>query len=83
MREFSQTIDEKYFNMLWRALSEREAEISHTIENLPEFDELAPLSNDLVYLRLCMKDLQNKAEEAGFSKSVCNLDDSYLDLSEL
>ena len=83
MREFNQTIDEKYFNMLWRALSEREAEISHSIENEPETDESALLSNDLVYLRLCMKDLQSKAEKANFSKSVFNLDDGYLDLSEL
>ena len=52
MREFNQVIDEKYFNMLWRALSERESEMSHTIENDPESDESSLLSNDLVYLRL-------------------------------
>ncbi len=83
MREFNQTIDEKYFNMLWRTLSEREAEISHTIENEPDTDESTLLSNDLVYLRLCMKDLRNKAEKANFSKSAFNLDSGYLDLSEL
>ncbi len=83
MREFNQIIDEKYFNMLWRALSEREAEISHTIESEPESDESALLSNDLVYLRLCMKELQDKAEKAAFSKSAFSLDDGYLDLSEL
>ena len=83
MRVFNQSIDEKYFNMLWRALSEREAQISHVIENEPHSDESALLSNDLVYLRLCMKDLKNKAEGAKFSNSVFNTDDGYLDLSEM
>jgi hypothetical protein len=83
MREFNQVIDEKYFNMLWRALSEREAEISHTIESEPDSDESALLSNDLVYLRLCMKELEKKAKETNFSKSAFSLDDGYIDLSDL
>ena len=58
MREFNQIIDEKYFNLLWRALSKQEAEMSHTIESDPESDEAALLSNDLVYLRSCMKELR-------------------------
>lgn len=57
MQEFNQTIDEKYFNMLWRALSERVAVISQTIENKPDSDETALMSNDLVYLRCSNSDL--------------------------
>jgi len=83
MREFNQTIDEKYFNMLWRALSERESEMAHSIEQDPDSDESALLSNDLVYIRLCMKDLEEKAKNANFSSSAFSLDDGYLDLSEL
>ncbi|MBB3059724.1 hypothetical protein [Microbulbifer rhizosphaerae] len=83
MREFTQTIDEKLFNLLWRSLSEREAEISHEIEADLDSDESALLGNDLVYLRLCMKDLEKKAKEARFSESAFSLDDGYIDLSEL
>lgn len=83
MREFNQVIDEKYFNVLWRALSERESEMAFTIEQNPDSDEAALMSNDLVYLRLCKKELEEKAKKAGFSRSVFSLDDGYVDLSEL
>jgi len=83
MREFNQVIDEKYFNILWRALSERECEMSHSIENDPDSDDSALMSNDLVYLRLCMKELEEKAKNANFSDSAFSLDEGYIDLSEL
>lgn len=83
MREFNQTIDEKYFNLLWRALYDREAELSHEIENDPESDCAALLSNDLVYLRLCMDELKAKAEAANFSDSAFCVDDGFMDLRDL
>ena len=83
MREFNQTIDEKYFNMLWRCLSEREAEMAFSIENDPNSDESALLGNELVYLRLCKKELESKAKKANFSPSAYSLDDGFVDLSEL
>ena len=83
MCEFNQIIDEKYFNLLWRSLSERESEMSHSIENDPDADDSALMSNDLVYLRLCMRELEEKAKNAKFSDSAFSLDDGYIDLSEL
>lgn len=38
------------------------------------------MSNDLVYLRLCMKNLE---ENAKFSESAFSLDEGYIDLSQL
>lgn len=83
MRTFSLDIDEKYFNLLWRSLSEREAELSHAIESDPDSDESALLSNDLVYLRLCMKELREKANQSKFSEKVFSLEEGYIDISEL
>jgi len=83
MREFNQSIDEKYFNMLWRALSERESEMAFTIEQDPDNDESALLGNELVYLRLCKKDLEEKAKKANFYASSFSLDNGFVDISEL
>jgi hypothetical protein len=83
MREFTQVIDERYFNLLWRALSERESEMACSIDQDPDSDESALMSNDLVYLRLCKRDLEDSAKKAGFSASAFSLDDGCVDLSEL
>jgi hypothetical protein len=83
MREFTQVIDERYFNLLWRALSERESELACSIDQDPDGDESALISNDLVYLRLCKKELEDSAKKAGFSSAAFALDDGYLDLSDL
>ncbi len=83
MREFNQTIDERYFNMLWRSISERESEMAFYIESNPDSDESALLSNELVYLRLCKKELESKAKEANFSVSAFSLNDDHVDLSDL
>lgn len=83
MREFNQTIDERYFNMLWRCISERESEMASSIESNPDSDESALLSNELVYLRLCKKELESNAKDANFPASAFSLDDGYIDLSEL
>ncbi len=84
MRFFELKVDEKYFNLLWRALTERENELAFEIEKSEEdADEAALLGNELVYLRLCKKDLKEKAEENNFSDSVFSLENEYIDLSEL
>ena len=83
MREFNQTINEKYFNMLWRALSEKESEMAFSIEQNPDAEESALLGNELVYLRLCKNELEEKARKAYFSPSAFSIDDGFVDLSEL
>ena len=84
MRSFSLEIDEKYFNLLWRSVAVRENELlSKLSEEKEESDEAALISNDIVYLRLAKKDLQEKAEKAGFSGGAFSLDDGFVDLAEL
>lgn len=84
MRKFTLEIDEKYFNLLWRPIVARENELLDTLSQEDEdSDEAALLSNDIVYLRLCKKKLQEKAEEAAFSDGAFSLGDDYIDLSTL
>ncbi len=82
MRSFNITIDEKYFNLLWRALSERESELELDIEN-SDMDDAALIGNDLVYLRMCKKEIEEKAKQENFSKGAFSIEDGYIDLSEL
>ncbi len=82
MRTFDITVDEKYFNLLWRSLSERENELETNIENSSS-DDAALIGNDLVYLRLCKKELEGKAKKENFSDGVFSLEEAYIDLSEL
>lgn len=84
MKSFSINIDEKYFNMLWRSLTERECELETNIEQSGiGSDEAALLGNELVYLRMCKQDLEDNARESNFSEGAFSLDDGYVDLSEL
>jgi hypothetical protein len=84
MKSFNISVDEKYFNMLWRSLSERESELESNIEQAgPGSDEAALMGNDLVYVRMCMKDLEENAKQADFADSVFSLDDGYIDLADL
>ncbi len=82
MRSFNITIDEKYFNLLWRALSERESELELDIEN-SDSDDAALIGNDLVYLRMCKKEIEEKAKQENFSKGTFSVEDGYIDLSDL
>ena len=84
MRSFNIKIDEKYFNLLWRSIIARENELLDSLSQYDEeSDEAALISNDIVYLRLCKKDLQDKAQESSFSKGAFSLDDGYMDLADL
>ena len=84
MRSFALEIDEKLFNLLWRSIITRENEMLDSLSQEDEdSDEAALLSNDIVYLRLCKKELEAKANEAAFSDGAFSLDDDYIDLSNL
>lgn len=77
-------IDEKYFNLLWRSIIARENELLDSLsQHAEESDEAALISNDIVCLRLCKKDLQEKAKKSSFSNSAFSLDDGFIDLANL
>ena len=78
MRSFNIKIDEKYFNLLWRSIIARENELLDSLSQYDEeSDEAALISNDIVYLRLCKKDLQDKAHDSSFSKGAFSLDSDF------
>lgn len=84
MRSFDITIDEKYFNLLLRSLTERENELLSNIAQEGEESDLAALiSNDLVYLRLCKKDLEECAKNVTFSDNASSLVDEYIDFANM
>jgi hypothetical protein len=84
MRSFNIEIDEKYFNLLWRSIIARENELLDSLSQYDEeSDEAALIGNDIVYLRLCKKDLQDKAQKASFSNGAFSLGDGYMDLADL
>lgn len=84
MRTFALEIDEKSFNLLWRSVAAREKELLVKIsKDNEETDEAALIGNDIVYLRLVKKELQEKAEKAGFSSGSFSLDENFIDLADL
>lgn len=84
MRSFTYEIDEKYFNLLWRSITCRENFILKKIADEPEdSDEAAMLGNDLVYLRLCKKSLEEKAKKSAFSEGSFSLEEEFIDLTDL
>jgi hypothetical protein len=84
MRSFTLEIDEKFFNLLWRSIIARENELIDSLSQEDEdSDEAALISNEIVYLRLCKKGLQDKAEKSSFSKGAFSLDDNFIDLANL
>jgi len=84
MKSFDMNIDEKYFNLLWRSLLERESELEANIEPFGiNTDDAVLMGNDLVYLRLCKKELKENAQKANFSEGAFSMDDDYVDLSDL
>ena len=84
MRSFTLEVDEKYFNLLWRSIVAREIELLDSLSQEDEdSDESALIGNDIVYVRLCKKELREKAEKSSFSDGAFSLDDNYVDLSDL
>ncbi len=84
MKSIRVDLDEQYFNVLWRGLHARERELTSAIERLgPDSDDAALLSNDLVYLRMCKKDMQRMAWEASFSPGALSCEDEFVDMRDL
>jgi hypothetical protein len=84
MRSIDLTVDERLFNLLWRSLSCRETEMLAQIEREgEESDEAALLANEVVYLRMCKKDLEDRARQARFSQGVFSLAEGFIDLSKM
>ena len=84
MRSFTIEIDEQYFNLIWRSIALRENELLGKIAALPEgSDEAALLGNEVVYLRLCKKDLETKAKSAAFSSGSFSQDDEFMDMTDM
>jgi len=84
VRTFTLAIDEKLFNLLWRSIDARERELLASLSQKPEgSDDSALIGNDVVYLRLCKKDLAKQARAAGFSDGAFSLDDGHIDLAQM
>ncbi len=84
MKSISLAVDEHYFNLLWRSIVARENELLAKISDEPDdSDEAALFGNDLIYLRLCKKDLEEKAKAAKFADSVFLLEDKFIDLLDM
>ena len=84
MRSFTLDIDEKYFNFLWRSITCREnALLAKISDESEDSDEAALLANDVVYLRLCKKGLEEKAKNAVFSEGAFSLEEKFIDLTDL
>ena len=67
MRSFTAELSEASFNVLWRALHDREQKLQHVIESHDEeSDEAVVANNDIIYLRGVIESLQKRATEAGF-----------------
>lgn len=83
MRSFTLDVDEKYFNLLWRSISCRENALLEKISDEPEdSNEAALLANDVIYLRLCKKSLEEKAKNSAFSEGAFSLEEKFIDLSD-
>ncbi len=82
MREFTLSIDEQNFNLIWRGLAAREKELIDIIEEYQD-DEIAPCANnDLIYLRLYKNTLKEMAQKMHFL-TCFSLSDELIDLNDL
>jgi hypothetical protein len=84
VRTFALQLDEKLFNLLWRSIDARERELLASLSRKSEgSDESALIGNDIVYLRLCKKDLERQARAAAFSDGAFSLEDGDIDLAQM
>jgi hypothetical protein len=84
MRAFQLEIDEKFFNLVWRSICCREAQLLAQIEREGEdSDEAALIANEVVYLRMWKKELEGRANSEDFSPGAFSLSDGFMDLSDL
>lgn len=84
MRSFHLEINEQNFNLLWRAIHDRENTlVDNLTQEEEDSDNAALLNNDLIYLRLYKNNLEKQARAASFSEGGFSLDDGVLDLAKL
>jgi len=84
MRNFKLQVNERLFNLIWRSIDARERGLVASLSRKPEgSEEAALIGNDVVYLRLCKKDLEKQARGAAFSDGAFSLDDGHIDLAEM
>jgi hypothetical protein len=83
MRDLTLTLNDAAFRLVWRALHDREEELLRIAEHGDsDSDEAALASNDLVYLRMWRKNLEEKAR-AVFRDEAFTTSDETIDLSEM
>jgi hypothetical protein len=84
MRSFTAELSEASFNVLWRALHDREQKLQQVIESHgEESDEAVVANNDIIYLRGVMESLRKQATDAGFRPEAFVISDEIIDLSKL
>jgi hypothetical protein len=84
VRTLALEVNERLFNLLWRSIDARERELLVNLSQKPEgSDEAALIGNDVVYLRLCKKDLEKRARAAAFSDGAFSLQDGDIDLAQM
>ncbi len=83
MRELTLTLNDPAFRLIWRALRDREERLLRITERGDSSsDEAALASNDLVYLRMWRKSLEEKAR-AIFREEAFAISDETIDLSKI
>jgi hypothetical protein len=84
MREIGVTLNDKAFNLIWRALHDREAKLLNIVETAEDedADDVVMAANDLVYLRMFKEHLEKQGREV-FRENTFSLSDEIVDLSKL
>ena len=79
MQKHTFPLDETKFNVIWRALNDREEKLLNVIETGDEeSDEVVYASNDIVYLRGLKRWLRDEALTS-FDESVFNTSNDIID----
>jgi len=83
MRDLPLTLNDTAFRLVWRALHDREEKLLRIVKQEDSGSDGAALAgNDLVYLRMWRKGLEEKARSV-FGEEVFALSDETIDLSEI
>jgi len=83
MRELTLTLNDGAFRLIWHALRDREEKLLRITERGDSAsDEAALAGNDLVYLRMWRKNLEEKAR-AVFRDEAFDISDETIDLSKI
>lgn len=77
MTELSLNINEREFKLILRSLKERERQLDEVCAVSPDEDAAALAGNDLIALRLFMKDYEARGVRA-FGESCLNISEDLL-----